>query len=54
MKKSVKLALRASAIRSEINRLDPGEGTLGKRREMLGQWMPWRWNYRAALNAEAE
>ena len=31
----MKLALRASEIRSEIN-LDPGESTLAKRRELLG------------------
>ena len=35
MKKSVKLTLRASEIRSEINKLDPGEATLEKRRELL-------------------
>ena len=46
MKKNVKLALRASEIRSEIKRLDPGGDTLAKRRELLGQWTPWRWNIR--------
>ena len=44
MRKSVKLALRASELRSEIHHLDPGEDTLAKRRELLGLWTPWRWN----------
>ena len=36
MKKSIKLALRASEIRSDINKLDPGEESIEKRRELLG------------------
>lgn len=54
MKKSVKLALRASEIRSEINKLDPGEDTLEKRRELLGQLEGVETEYRAALTEEAE
>ena len=53
MKKSVKLALRASGVRSEINKLDPGEGTVEKRRELLGQLDTIEGEYRAALTAEA-
>ena len=54
MKKSVQLAMRASEIRSEINGLDPGEATLEKRRELLGQLNTVEGEYRAALTAEAE
>lgn len=54
MKKSVKLALRASEIRSEINKLDPGESTIEKRRELLGQLDTVETEYRAALTEEAE
>ena len=53
MKKSVQLAMRASEIRSEINGLDPGEATLEKRRELLGQLNTVEGEYRAALTAEA-
>ena len=53
MKKSVKLALRASEVRSEINKLDPGESTLEKRRELLAQLDTVETEYRAALTAEA-
>ena len=54
MKKSVKLALRASEIRSEINKLDPGESTIEKRRELLGQLDTVEAEYRTALTEEAE
>ena len=54
MKKSVKLTLRASEIRSEINRLDPGEETLAKRRELLASLDTVETEYRAELTAEAE
>ena len=54
MKKSVKLALRASEIRSEINKLDPGEDTLEKRRELLANLDTVETEYRAALTEEAE
>ena len=54
MKKSVKLAMRASEIRSEINGLEPGDSTLEKRRELLGQLNTVEGEYRAALTTEAE
>ena len=54
MKKSIKLALRASEIRSDINKLDPGEDTIEKRRELLGQLDTVETEYRAALTEEAE
>ena len=54
MKKSVKLALRASEIRSDINKLDPGEDTIEKRRELLGHLDTVETEYRAALTEEAE
>ena len=53
MKKSVKLALRASEVRSEINKLDPGEATLEKRRELLAQLDTIEGEYRTALTEEA-
>ena len=54
MKKSTKLALRASEIRSDVNALDPGEDTVEKRRELLGQLNTVETEYRAALTEEAE
>ena len=54
MKKSTKLTLRASEIRSEINKLDPGEATLEKRRELLASLDTVETEYRAELTAEAE
>ena len=54
MKKSVKLALRASEIRSEINKLDPGEDTLEKRRELLANLDTVETEYRGALTEESE
>ena len=54
MKKSIKLALRGSEIRSDINKLDPGDDTLEKRRELLGQLDTTEVEYRAALTEEAE
>lgn len=53
MKKSVKLTLRASEIRSEINRLDPGEETLAKRRELLASLDTVEGEFRSALTEEA-
>ena len=35
MKKSTKLAIKASELRSEINKLEPGEANVTKRRELL-------------------
>ena len=54
MKKSVQLAIRASEIKTEINDLDPGEETLARRRELLGQLNTVEAEYRSALAAEAE
>ena len=54
MKKSVQLAMRASEIRSEINRLDPGDSTLEKRRELLASLDTVEVEYRGALTTEAE
>ncbi len=53
MKKSVKLALRASEIRSETNKLAPGEESLAKRKELLDELEGVETEYRAALTAEA-
>ena len=54
MKKSVKLTLRMSEIRSEINKLDPGDATLDKRRELLANLDTVEAAFRAALTEEAE
>ena len=54
MKKSIKLAVRASEIRTEINGLEPGEATLEKRRELLGNLNTVEAEYRTELTAEAE
>ena len=54
MKESVKLALRARKIRSEINGLDPGEDPLPRARELLGQLDAVEMEHRAARTAEAE
>ena len=54
MKKSVKLALRASEIREATNDLPAGEDSVAKRRELLGELKTVETEYRAALTAEAE
>ena len=54
MRKSVKLAIRASEIKTEINALDPGDSTVEKRRELLGQLNTVEGEYRSALTEEAE
>ena len=54
LKKSVQLAIRASEIRSEINGLEPGEATLEKRKELLGQLNTVEAEYRTELTTEAE
>lgn len=54
MQKSVKLALRASEVRSEINKLDPGEKSLAKRTELLASLDTIEVEYRKELTAEAE
>ena len=35
MKKSTKLQIRMSELRSEVNKLEPGDGNVAKRRELL-------------------
>ena len=54
MKKSVQLAIRASEIKSEINSLDPGDGSLEKRRELHASLNTVESEYRGALTTEAE
>ena len=54
MKKSAKLSLRMSEVRSEINGLPAGEESVTKRRELLGQLDGLESEYRTALTAEAE
>ena len=53
MLKSVKLALRASELKTEVNSLDPGDATLEKRRELLAQLNTVEGEYRDALTAES-
>ena len=52
MKKSLELTLRASEIKSEINGLEPGDATLEKRRELLGNLNTVEAEFRAAVTAE--
>ena len=54
MKKSVELTIRASEIRSEINALEPGDGTLEKRRELLGNLNTCESEWRTAVADEAK
>ena len=54
MKTSVKLALRASEVRSEINKLEPGEKSLTKRTELLASLDTIEGEYRTALTDEAK
>ena len=54
MNKSVQLTIRASEIRSEINGLEPGDGTVAKRRELLDSLNTVESEYRAALTTEAD
>ena len=53
MKKSTKLAIRASELRSRINALEPGEASVEKRREYLAELETVETEYRDALTAEA-
>ena len=53
MKKSTKLAIKASELRSEINKLEPGEANVTKRRELLTELETVETEYRDALTAEA-
>ena len=54
MKKSVKLSLRMSEIRSEINKLPAGDDSVEKRQELLGNLDTVEGEYRGALTEEAE
>ena len=54
MKKSVELSVRASEIKSEINALDPGDGSLEKRRELHGNLNTVEAEWRTAVTEEAE
>ena len=54
MLKSTKLSISASEVRSEINKLDPGEKTLEKRRELMGQLDTVETEFRTALTEEAK
>ena len=53
MKKSTKLQLRMSELRSEVNRLEPGDRNVAKRRELLTEIDTAETEYRAALTEEA-
>ena len=53
MKKSTKLQIRMSELRSEVNKLEPGEANVAKRRELLAEIETGETEYRAALTAEA-
>ena len=52
MRKSVKLALRASEIRTEHNKLEPTEENAEKRRQLMAELETVETEYRAALEAE--
>ncbi len=54
MKKSVKLAKKASEIRTACNKLPPGEEHDEKRAELMGDLETTETEYRAALDEEAE
>ena len=54
MKTSAKLTIRASEVRTEINKLEPGDKTVEKRRELLASLDAIEGEYRAAVEAEAK
>ena len=54
MKKSIELTIRASEIRSEINGLEAGDGTIEKRRELLSGLNTVESEWRAAVTEEAK
>ena len=54
MKKSIELTIRASEIRSEINGLEPGDATLDKRRDLLGNLNTVEAEWRTAVTEEAK
>ena len=53
MKKSIKLQIRMSELRSEVNKLEPGDQNLAKRKELLGEIETAETEYRTALTEEA-
>ena len=54
MKKSTKIQIRMSELRSEVNKLEPGEANVTKRRELLTEIDTAETEYRAALTEEAD
>ena len=54
MKKSVKLTLRMSEIRSDVNKLPAGEESVEKRKTLLAQLDTTEQEFRAAVTEEAE
>ena len=54
MKKSTKLQIRMSELRTEVNKLEPGEQNLAKRKELLGEIETCETEFRGALEAEAK
>ena len=54
MKTSAKLTIRASEVRTEINKLEPGDKTVEKRRELLASLDTIEAEFRAAVETEAK
>ena len=54
MRKSTKLALRASEIRSEVNKLEPNDANAEKRTQLTGELETVEAEFRTALTAEEE
>ena len=53
MRKSTKLQIRMSELRTEVNGLEAGDQNVAKRRELLAEIETAETEYRAALTAEA-
>ena len=54
MKTSAKLTIRASEVRSEINKLEPGDKSVEKRRELMASLDTIETEFRTAVEAEAK
>ena len=54
MKTSAKLTIRASEVRSEINKLEPGDKTIEKRRELMASLDTIESEFRTAVEAEGK
>ena len=54
MKTSAKLTIRASEVRSEINKLEPGDKTVEKRRELMASLDTIESEFRTAVEAESK